>query len=116
MKSLKNYLFLFLIILVSACGSSVSDDPEDDSNKFLAYTYAENYVEQKLKSPDSAKYPDSREKLSQIKHLGNFRYEIRSWVSSQNSFGAQLKQSFVCVIRIDNEAKMNYLEKLDFIK
>jgi hypothetical protein len=93
------------IFILLAYGSSDSDtgssSPSD--NKFLAYSYAEDFVKQKLKSPSSAEFPGTFEKDEHITELGNRKYKINSWVDSQNSFGAQIRTNFSCTITFDGD-------------
>lgn len=73
---------------------------DDCSGKeILAYNNAVKYVKQQLKSPGSAKFPETREKvLHTLYDSKSCSYKISSWVESQNSFGAMIKQNFECTI------------------
>jgi hypothetical protein len=71
----------------------------DLSNHFMAYSIMEEYVKQRLKSPSSAEFPESRERKNHIKHLGNRKYHINSWVDSDNGFGASIRTKFVGEIK-----------------
>lgn len=101
MKTPIFYLFPILLFIFSIVGCGNSSSNNDSTNKFLAYNYAEKYVKQNLKSPTTAKFPGLHEKNSHIKELGNNKYEINSWVDSQNSFGAMVRTKFSCVIKIN---------------
>lgn len=106
--------FVVMTIFLTACGSGSSNDPEDDFNKLIAYEYAEEFVKQKLKDPESATFPESTEKLKHIKHLGGFKYEIVSWVKGENELGGTVKKDFTCVLRIDKENQKVYPDKVEF--
>ena len=67
-------------------------------NKFLAYNYAEGFVEKMLKSPSTAEFPGVIEKDKHITDLGEGKYKINSWVDSQNGFGATIRTNFSCTI------------------
>jgi hypothetical protein len=101
MKNLFPLLVLCIGLLYS-CGP-VEFKPGSNEEKLLAYSNAESFVKQKLKSPSSAVFPNADEKIKQIEYLGENRYKINSWVESQNSFGAMLKMPFECTIRLDKE-------------
>lgn len=101
-----------LLILVLAFGVSkntfafISNTPVLHSepielSEILAYNYAIMFVKEQLKSPASAKFPDSRLKKSHTTALGGGKYRINSWVDSQNSFGAMIRTKFSCTIIID---------------
>lgn len=87
------------------CFILFGDDSSSSSstNKFMAYSYAEDFVEKQLKSPSTAKFPKVVEKDSHITELGNNRYKINSWVDSQNSFGATIRTRFSCIIIFDGD-------------
>ena len=70
----------------------------DYASKLEAYSYAENWVKDKLKSPSSAKFPDSERKVNDTEYYGDNTYKIKSYVESQNSFGAMIKTNFSCTI------------------
>lgn len=113
MNRLFSFVVMITIIAFTSCGSSSSDNPDDDFNKLKAYGYAEEFVKQKLKDPESATFPESSEKLKHIKHLGAFKYEIVSWVRAENSLGGTTKKEFTCVLRIDNENQKVYPDKVE---
>jgi hypothetical protein len=94
-------LVLLCVLLIFACSSH--EDPNADYSKLLAYSYASNFAKNKLKDPNSAEFASSVEKLEHTKHLGNWEYQINSYVLATNSFGAKIKTSFSCKIKIDKE-------------
>ena len=112
-KKKKDYSLLFWIIIIAVVVviALISNLKEDDSssssssstNKFMAYSYAEDFVEKQLKSPSTAKYPKVVEQDRHITILGNNRYEINSWVDSQNSFGATIRTRFSCIIIFEGD-------------
>ena len=95
------FIALFYMIGSNSDNSSTSSDPT--TNKFLAYNYAEQFVKQKLKSPSTANFPGTSEKINHITDLGNGKYQINSWVDSQNGFGATLRSNFSCIIIFEGE-------------
>lgn len=102
-------LLPFIITTIIIIGISIfSYDTESSReishpNNFLAYSYAEDAVKKRLKSPSTAKFPRTIEKDKHIKYLGNKEYQIVSWVDSQNSFGAMVRSNFSVIIVFDNE-------------
>jgi hypothetical protein len=67
----------------------------DQANHFMAYSVMEDFVKEKLKSPSTAKFPETFEKREHIKHKGNRTYHIDSWVDSENSYGAKIRARVV---------------------
>ena len=110
-KVFATFLVAFALLNLYGCSSS-DTDPEDNFNKILAYNYATKFVKQSLKSPSTAEFPGTDEKLRQVKHLGDFRYQINSWVDSQNGFGAMVRSGFECIVKIDKENSTYMNEKL----
>lgn len=91
-------IFAFIFI---AIGSGNNDS--SSSNKMLAYSYAEDFVKKRLKSPSTAEFPGLFDKADHIKELGNDEYKINSWVDSQNGFGATIRTNFKCKIIFEGD-------------
>ncbi|MFT6865914.1 MAG: DNA-directed RNA polymerase subunit RPC12/RpoP [Cyclobacteriaceae bacterium] len=107
------FLILYLIGSFSDDNSS-SNSPSGSTNKFLAYTYAEDFVKKKLKSPGTAEFPGTFEKADHITELRYNKYKIVSWVDSQNGFGAMIRTNFSCIIEFNgNEVSCNELQFYD---
>ena len=56
----------------------------------------ERFVKQRLKAPSTADFPgvwDGRG--DHVTYLGDQKYRVRSYVDSENSFGAMLRMNFV---------------------
>lgn len=110
----KQLLHLFSIFAIAsflfiAFGSD-DDNTPTDTNKMLAYSYAEDFVKQRLKSPSTAEFPGLFEKADHITELGNDEYLINSWVDSQNGFGAMIRSKFSCkIIFKDNKVRVEGL-------
>jgi hypothetical protein len=68
------------------------------------------FVEERLASPQTADFPFGG--YRHVKDLGNGRYEVISYVDSQNVFGAQIRTRFSGVILKGNDKW--YLESLTF--
>lgn len=97
-------LIIFYIFYI--IGSNGDNSPLSNStsaNKFLAYNYAEDFVEKKLKSPSTAEFPGVTEKDKHITDLGGGKYKINSWVDSQNGFGATIRTNFSCTIVFEGD-------------
>jgi hypothetical protein len=102
---MRKLIIPFLCILFfSSCDIEV--DPESSHSLLNAYSYSENFVKKRLKDPNSAEFVTSEEKLDHTKHLGNWEYEINSFVTGTNSFGGKVKTPFRCRIKFDREKEM----------
>ena len=110
MKNKLPHLFSLITIAIFiflAFGSGDSDNSTTtEHSKFLAYNYAEDFIEQRLKSPSTAEFPGVSEKDGHITNLGGGEYQINSWVDSQNGFGAMIRSNWSCkIIFIDGKVK-----------
>lgn len=75
----------------------IAEREEECSDTITPMFYVEEIVKQKLKSPATADFPLYDK--SQIQHLGDCVYQVRSFVDSQNSFGANVRNNFYVRIK-----------------
>lgn len=66
-------------------------------NLILARNVAEDLVKRQLKSPSSARFGGYNDSFVLL--LADCRFEVRSWVEAQNSFGAQLRQNYLATVQ-----------------
>lgn len=100
---------LLIVISLTILLSTLSNDEDNSENQndsvdhseLLAYTYAEDFVKKRLKAPATAEFPKTREKINHTTNYGEGKYKIRSWVDSQNGFGALIRSSFNCTIEFE---------------
>ena len=85
---------------------------QGEGNASMARVMIHDFVQARLASPSSAEFPGIFE-MPKVQTLGNNRYRLRSWVDSQNTFGALLRASFVAVVR-EGENDKGKLESLTF--
>lgn len=63
----------------------------------LAWVKCGSAATENLKAPSTANFASySRDR---VKDLGSWRYQIRSYVDSQNCFGAQVRTGFTCTVQ-----------------
>lgn len=94
-------LLILLIIGFKACSSSPSASENavasaGTANTTGAWAYMQEFVKQRLKSPTTADFPFGGHR--DVQALGDDRYLVKSYVDSQNSFGAQVRTQFSGVI------------------
>ena len=94
-------IFCFFCIAQFDC-SGENDKPkvygDNTADRLEAYIYTEDFVKKRLKSPSSAIFPDAKARDESVLYLGDGKYKIKSYVDSQNSFGAMLRTKFSCEI------------------
>jgi hypothetical protein len=99
-------IVVITIFVMSDYSNNVSTRQSQGLDDIGAYIEAKDYIEQVLKSPASAIFPP----LGLVRRLDNNRYEVISYVDSQNSFGAMLRTNWSVIFQFQNEKK--YLEKI----
>ena len=84
-----------LVLALVACGGTASVTPTPAANDFTACVMAQVFVEQQLKAPGTAKFQLCKD--ATIRRSGD-QFTVRSYVDSQNSFGAMLRMDYVAVV------------------
>jgi len=96
---------LVIFILVSVFASRGSKNPDGTKDyKIEAMTAAQMAIEQRLKSPGSAKHPWAAPEETTT-YIGNNQYRVESHVDSQNSFGASVRTRYVAIVQVDGAGK-----------
>ena len=67
-----------------------------------AYNMAAQVVVKALQEPTTAQFPGTQEKLEHIESLGSNRFQIDSWVDSQDTYGAITRRGFSLTFRLDS--------------
>jgi len=104
MKRLMVITLLAVFLASSVCVLAVDLDVHG------AWVYMTEFVKQRLKSPGSADFPFGG--YRHVTELGGKRYKVKSYVDSQNAFGAVVRTHFEGVIKKINGGWE--LESLDF--
>lgn len=78
----------------------------DKRGSIFAHTMATHYVEQRLKSPSTAKFPWYAD--SQVSYIGNCEFVVKSYVDAQNSFGAMLRSDYYVRLKYDPNSNSYY--------
>ena len=82
------------------------------NSKVDASLMAEHFVEQRLKSPSTAKFGPYREMVI-TPTGGDCEFTVSSYVDAQNSFGAMMRNSFTAVVRYMPDTNKWQLVSLD---
>lgn len=91
-------IIVLLFVIIAAVVSAFSGDDDGDSsgsNEIGAEVMCEEFVKERLKSPASAEFSDTRS----ISTGTPDEYEVTGSVDSENGFGAMLRSSYECTIR-----------------
>jgi hypothetical protein len=92
-----SYALILMVIIIAIIdpSSPTPTTPEPEHDAVTATFWAQEFVKQSLKSPDSAKFPS----VSKAIDLGDGRYFYDAYVDSQNSFGASVRTNFQCWVK-----------------
>lgn len=101
-------LGVFFFLLSQGSGTSKSaSSPAPEAPRALdeidTIVYCQIVVKQRLKAPKTAEFPGSSYDAVQKSGRGRFLY--RSYVDSENSFGAMLRTRFICEVEDDGKGK-----------
>jgi hypothetical protein len=91
-----------ILIVLSQCGggsSSPGNSPAapDVGDQVGAYVVCQQFVEDRLVAPATAEFGGPYSQVT--KTLGGGRYEVDTYVDSQNGFGALVRSDFVCTVK-----------------
>lgn len=90
------FLCIFLLIKLNDDGTS---NYSKDKLYIQCYSFSQDLVKNKLKSPKTAKFPSYSDSF--ITDNGD-TIIVTAYVNAQNSFGATIKTNYVATIKIDN--------------
>lgn len=101
---------VFVFFMVLAAGSSDDRTPEQKAaetcaDKISAYVHSKYFVEKRLKSPASAKFPSMASEGVVVNYEGECRHTILSYVDAQNSFGAMIRTKYLAEVQYQKEAQ-----------
>jgi len=103
----KHWLFLGVFIFIVGSisynryldrqdGDDIIEKDNFSNSKSMAYIMSQNFVEQQLKAPSTAKFAKYYEVESKMKIIATNKYYIISYVDAQNSFGAMIRNYYSC--------------------
>ena len=105
--------FVFIIILLSSLGGD--DTPKINEfgenykiDEILACVMAQDFIEDMLKSPSSAEFQPCYR--AGVTYIGDYTYNIMSYVDSQNGFGAMIRTEYYVQMRYNQDESWSLLE------
>ncbi len=105
-------IILFVLIFCSTIFvSSCVGDGGDGGDKIDAWVCAQDVVENKLKSPSTAKFCSYNS--DNVKDLGNGKYEVVGYVDAQNGFGATVRKYFIVTLTLTENGYKNATCRFD---
>ncbi len=93
---------LFLVVISFSGCDSTSENNNTNTSTSMASIQAKEYVKKSLKSPSTAKFPGLWELANDgvvAYEKETNKYEIISYVDSQNSFGAMIRSNWNVVLK-----------------
>lgn len=94
---------------------AAQDEKPSPLSKAKVWSLAKEAVKAYLKSPSSASFggvlTDIQDPEKAVQRLTDDVYGITGWVDADNSFGAKLRQTFYCELRLEgDEVKIGFME------
>jgi hypothetical protein len=86
-----------IYLLESSSTSSSSNNNYSDTDKIAAFQMSRDFVNSHLKAPSTSDFPWYDKSF--VTSLGEGRYRVVAYVDAQNSFGAKIRNSYVCVLQ-----------------
>lgn len=118
MLSMTRRMFLLIAFSITVAGCS-NNSPEEQAKEAVdaaaanekqekddVFGAAQQMVDDHLKSPGSAKYPDFDASFVTITSPNN--YSVTSFVDSQNNFGALIRSNWAVKMHRDNVDKASF--------
>jgi hypothetical protein len=85
------------LVLAGLLATACSDLGDSGPDEISAYVMCQDFVEDRLKAPSSADFPQLSDWTAA--KTGPDQWRIRSYVDAENSFGATIRSHFVCEVR-----------------
>lgn len=91
--------FIFCLMAIGAAGDPAPSAPVvQGPSEIIAFAVSQGFVESALKAPSTAKFSSQRD----VADLGEGRYRVKSYVDSQNGFGAMIRSDWETVLKYNS--------------
>lgn len=97
------FIFILLVILMYNWPFGGTEEVSTDSSKDYkldAYVMSQEFMDDYLKAPSTAKYPWYSE--INVVQTGN-RYKVEAYVDSDNSFGTKIRTKYYMILERDSD-------------
>lgn len=92
-------------------GNAPPPKPKPAHDHVSAYTMCQQFVEDRLRAPSTADWPwVSTSDVTE--HLGGGKYRVRTYVDSENAFGANVRTTIDCTVQHEEGDRWT-LERLE---
>lgn len=98
-KFFKSILWIIVVIVAFIVIANIGggdDVPSATGDAITAFIMSEQFVEQRLKAPSTAKFSKYHEVEDQITKIGTNKWHVVAWVDAQNGFGAMIRNHYSC--------------------
>ena len=95
-------LIVAVIVLVAALPNRDSAPPLSEQ-RYIAHAACADFTRDRLRAPSTADFPEHDDRGVTVVHRVDGEWTVRSFVDSENGFGAKIRTAFVCTVsRNDN--------------
>lgn len=91
-------------------GGPGSDDETYEADDVGAHVACQQFVEDRLRAPSTAKFPTARR--VNIVNTAD-RWKVEGWVDAENAFGATIRSDYVCIVSYTPGDEMWHLHELE---
>jgi len=97
-------IFVTMVFMCAGgCQLLIMNSPEPaEHSSSMAYVMSQHFVEQRLVSPGTAKFPWGAPSATD---MGNGVYQIRAYCDSQNRLGATIRTNYTCTMKYIGNGK-----------
>lgn len=92
---------LALVVIIIAIGLwigfSIGGTEIKGPSSIDAYVMSQKFVEDRLKTPSTAKFPTYKEEM--VVQLNDNRFKVSAYVDAQNTFGATIRTHYTCWVK-----------------
>lgn len=90
-------VLILICFCIASCGDEGGEKTNSEPSKLEAYVMSQQFVENQLKAPSTAKFPGFQDGF--VKEMGDNKYKISAYVDAENSFGAKIRVKYFCVLK-----------------
>lgn len=93
-------LVVVALIVALSLSDGSDDEPEGDDLRAGAFDVCTQFVEDRLRAPGSASFPNQFQDDGEVSITGGPEvFTVRSHVDAENGFGGEVRTPFVCQVR-----------------
>ena len=112
---MKKTLIILTGLFIIGCSHLTKEERAEKNchDEALAFQMTESFVKNRLKSPSTAKFASIINDNVSMKNTEGCTHVVKSFVDSQNGFGATVRNKYVAVLTYSKETNRWTLNKIN---